>query len=278
MSYVATCCGFRRYRRATYFRYIGSLFWHVSFVACHITWDLADSARRPYAFCHRSLRTWSGSQSSVPYFNITCCCTDPTRRIVNLGENFSSKEKNLKHKRTVIAMGSSLDRKRTQRTRAEEKVNESLLTQKFMSFYSRSQNSKKRLLTSSFVLSFVRPPLRTEQLGSHWTDFPEIWHLNVFRKSVGKIRISLKCDNNNGHFTWRPIYFFFFKSNLAKFALEWVMCQTRVVEKIKTQHFMSDNLFFFLENRTIYEIVGKFVVEPRSRAQMTIWRMRLLDT
>jgi len=25
-----------------------------------------------------------------------------------------------------------------------------------------------------------------EQLGSHWTDFHEIWHLKIFRKSVEK--------------------------------------------------------------------------------------------
>jgi hypothetical protein len=28
--------------------------------------------------------------------------------------------------------------------------------------------------------------VRMEQLGSHWTDFHEIWYLRIFRKSVGK--------------------------------------------------------------------------------------------
>jgi hypothetical protein len=41
-----------------------------------------------------------------------------------------------------------------------------------------------------------------EHLGSHWTDFHEIWHLSIFRKFV------LKSDKNNGHFTWRPEYIF----------------------------------------------------------------------
>ena len=45
-----------------------------------------------------------------------------------------------------------------------------------------------------------------EQVASHWTDFHEIWYLNIFRKSVQKIQVSIKSDKNNGHFTWRPIY------------------------------------------------------------------------
>jgi hypothetical protein len=35
----------------------------------------------------------------------------------------------------------------------------------------------------------VRPSVRMEQLDSHWTDFHEIWYLNIFRKSVDKIQI-----------------------------------------------------------------------------------------
>jgi len=30
----------------------------------------------------------------------------------------------------------------------------------------------------------------------------------MFRKSVESLQDSLKCDKNNGHFTWRPIYIF----------------------------------------------------------------------
>jgi hypothetical protein len=49
------------------------------------------------------------------------------------------------------------------------------------------------------------------------------------------------------------------------------MFQTKVVEKIKT-HF-SCSLTFFFENRTVYEIMWKNMVEP-DRPQMTIRRMR----
>jgi len=33
--------------------------------------------------------------------------------------------------------------------------------------------------------------------------------LNIFRKSVEKIQVSLQSDKNNGYFTWRPIYLFY---------------------------------------------------------------------
>jgi hypothetical protein len=47
-----------------------------------------------------------------------------------------------------------------------------------------------------------------KQLYSHWTDFNKVWHWSIFRKSVEKIQISLKPDENNRYFTWRPIYIF----------------------------------------------------------------------
>ena len=55
--------------------------------------------------------------------------------------------------------------------------------------------AKFQKVTISFVTS-VRLPVRMEQVGSHWTDFQEI-----FRKFVEKIQVSLKLDNNNSYFT-----------------------------------------------------------------------------
>jgi hypothetical protein len=46
---------------------------------------------------------------------------------------------------------------------------------------------------------------------------------------------------------------------LAEFFLEWEMFQTNVVEKIKT-NFMFNK--FFPENRSVYEILWKNMVEP----------------
>jgi len=50
------------------------------------------------------------------------------------------------------------------------------------------------------------------------------------------------------------------------------MFQTKVVEKIKT-HILCSVIFFFLENRAVYEITWKNNLE-RDRPQMIIWRMR----
>jgi hypothetical protein len=71
--------------------------------------------------------------------------------------------------------------------------------------WARSQNSEKR--TVNFVMSICLS-VRMEQLGSHWTDFYEIWHLKVFRKTVEKIQFALKSVKNKESFTWRPICIF----------------------------------------------------------------------
>jgi hypothetical protein len=60
---------------------------------------------------------------------------------------------------------------------------------------------------AKFVMS-LRPSVRVEQLGSHWTDFYEIWYLSIFRNSVEVVQVSLKSDKNNGYCTWRPLDIF----------------------------------------------------------------------
>jgi len=61
-------------------------------------------------------------------------------------------------------------------------------------------SAEMRKATISLVMS-VCPSARMEQLGSLWTDFDEILHLNIFRKPFEKITVSLKSDRNNGYFT-----------------------------------------------------------------------------
>ena len=63
-----------------------------------------------------------------------------------------------------------------------------------------------------------------------------------------------------------------FWSYLAQFFLEWEMFHTKVVQKIKTHILCS--VTFFPENRAVYEIMWKNIVQ-RGRAQMAIWRMRI---
>jgi len=48
---------------------------------------------------------------------------------------------------------------------------------------------------------YVRPSVRMEQLGYHWTDFREISHLSIFRKTVKNSQISLNSDKKEGYFT-----------------------------------------------------------------------------
>ena len=57
--------------------------------------------------------------------------------------------------------------------------------------------AKLRKATINFVMP-VRLSARMEQFVSHWTDFYEIVYLKIFQKSVEKIQVSLKSDNNNG--------------------------------------------------------------------------------
>jgi hypothetical protein len=68
--------------------------------------------------------------------------------------------------------------------------------------------------TVSFIMSF-RLPVRMEQLGSHSTDFNEIRCLRILLKSVGKIQVSLKSDNNNVYFKWRPEDIFYYVSFIS---------------------------------------------------------------
>jgi hypothetical protein len=69
-----------------------------------------------------------------------------------------------------------------------------------LSLWARSQSMWK--VTIGFVMP-VRP--------SAWSNSAttgRICYLSLFRKSVKKIQVSLKSDNNNWHFTWRHFHFY----------------------------------------------------------------------
>jgi len=65
----------------------------------------------------------------------------------------------------------------------------------------------RKIATITLVMS-VRLSAHVEYLGSHSTDFHDIWYLSIFQNSVEKIHVSLKSDKNNGYFTWRPVYIY----------------------------------------------------------------------
>jgi hypothetical protein len=128
-------------------------------------------------------------------------------------------------------------------------------------YWAPSHNCGKRLLASSCL------SVRMGQLGSHWTDFREIWYLSIFRKSVENIEDkSLQSDKNNRYFTWTFIYIY---ATISR----WIhVIMRNVSDKSYTEnqntHFVFSN-FFSPENRAVYEIMWKNIVE-RGRPQMTI--------
>jgi hypothetical protein len=105
-----------------------------------------------------------------------------------------------------------------------------------------------------------------EQLGSHWTDFHEIWCLSVFRKKLSeKTQVSLKSEKNKGYLT-RIVFF-----NIS-------LSSTRLGNA--SDKLCWEKTYFVFsnspppKNRVVYEIMRKNVTE-RCRPQMTIWCIRI---
>ena len=63
-----------------------------------------------------------------------------------------------------------------------------------------------RCLKVNYVRPSIHPSVRMEQLGSQWTDFHEILHSDIFRKSSEKIQVSIKSDKNNVYFSCGPMH------------------------------------------------------------------------
>jgi len=63
-----------------------------------------------------------------------------------------------------------------------------------MSFVRRVHKHTK----SDYELRHACPSVHMEELGYQWTDFNKILYLNILRKSVEKIKFSLKSDKNKG--------------------------------------------------------------------------------
>jgi hypothetical protein len=102
-----------------------------------------------------------------------------------------------------------------------------------------------------------------EQLSSRWMDFHEIWYLNIFRKFVEEVQISLKSDENNVYFTWRPLYIY----KLSP----WILLKMINVSDKSYREDQNTSYFQlrFSESRAVYEVMWKNMVEP-DRPQMTI--------
>jgi hypothetical protein len=81
---------------------------------------------------------------------------------------------------------------------------------------------KLRKASNGFVMSLC-PSVRVGELCSHWTDFHKICYLNIFRKSVKTIQVSLKSGD---HYTCML--------KLRSVLLGMKNVLDKVVEKIKT--------------------------------------------
>ena len=90
-----------------------------------------------------------------------------------------------------------------------------------------------------------------------------------FEKSVKKVQGLLKSYKNDGYFTRRPIYVFDHISLSSSWNEKF---WNKFCTENQNTHFTL-NIFFF-ENRAVYEITWKNMVQPK-RPQMTIWCMRI---
>jgi len=79
-----------------------------------------------------------------------------------------------------------------------------------------------------------------EQLGSHWTDFHKIWYLRIFRKSVHKIKFSLKSDMNKRWNEDQYTFLIISRSFLLRMRNVW---DKSCIENQNT-HFVFGNFFF----------------------------------
>ena len=88
-----------------------------------------------------------------------------------------------------------------------------------------SQNCEKRLRASSCL--YVCLSVRMKQFGSQWTNFEEIWYLNIFRKSVEKIQDLLRGGavgwdtalQTRRSLVWFPM--FFFNATTCSYEFSW---------------------------------------------------------
>ena len=118
-----------------------------------------------------------------------------------------------------------------------------------------------------------------EHLGSHWTDFYDVWYLNIFEKSLR--------ESSSFIIIWQKYQVLYVKTYvhlwyLGEFLLEWEIFWTKVVEKIKTHSLCS--VFFFSKNCAINEIMWNNVVEsdrpymPIQPMCIACWIRKGMDT
>jgi len=87
-----------------------------------------------------------------------------------------------------------------------------------------------------------RPSVHMEKRCFHWTDFPQIWYLSIFLKTVEKIQVALKSDRNNCTLhAEQYTYMVISHSDLFRMGI----VSDKICRKYQNTHFMSHKVFFF---------------------------------
>ena len=140
------------------------------------------------------------------------------------------------------------------------------ITFKFLGAFAKLQK-----VTINFIMSIclsVWSPIHLHgKRGSHWTEFHEIWYFSIFQKSVQKIQVTLKSDETNGYFIWRPIYTF--DHTLLSSSLN-EKCFSQICRENQNTHFLISNCIIFIFKSCLYDVMWKNIVEL-DRPHMTIW-------
>ena len=132
---------------------------------------------------------------------------------------------------------------------------------------------KLRLLASSCLA------VRMEQIGSHWTDFHEIWYLIIFwKKKLVKIQVWLKSDKNNGHFSWRYTRLYGFDHISRSFLLRMKNVSHKSCTKNQNTHFLFSNFFFLRKSCRLWDNVEKYCRAGQARDGNMAHAYCMLDT
>jgi hypothetical protein len=92
-------------------------------------------------------------------------------------------------------------------------------------------------------------------LGSHWTDFREIWYLNILLKSLRKIQLSLKSTKITGTLHGDQNTFLIISRS---FLLRMRNVADKSCRGSQNTRFVFSNFFFPLKSCILWDNVGKY--------------------
>ena len=141
-------------------------------------------------------------------------------------------------------------------------------------FQARSQNCETRLLASSCLS--VSPPARMEELGSHWTDFYNIWFLSVFRKHLSR---KFKFHSNLTRITDilrgdEYTFLIISRSLLLRMKNVW---NKKLERSPKNTHFIFND-FFFRKSCRLWDNVEKYCTAGQATDDNIAHALCMLDT